>query len=206
MFKIIGKGEPIRLFVGGLHGREHETTDPIIEKFYERVQKDRPSGRLILRSFGGEEPEYLSTLEEDYYETSTGRKLLSTIRAYRPSINLELHSYSHYSKLTDPERMEKEGVPPLVDLGSGVLAGSVSPILRVKFGRNDSCFLLEVPNENIENKVVLDLMATIARSSERWEIVKKLMENYPKQTNKMIQHYLEFYGIERPPNLWPNDL
>lgn len=194
MFKKLGEGSPIRLFVSGLHGDEHKTTNPVLKKFSKHISEDETKGKIILSSLNDGKQEYISTLESEYYETEAGQKLLSLINSHDPSIYLELHSYSNYSDLTNENRMEKEGVPPLVDLGSGILAGSVSPFLRRKFNENDFCFLLDIPKGKGINEELWKIMKIIAKGEDRGEIVQKLSTMYPEQMKQMVKHYLEFYG------------
>lgn len=189
----LGKGNPVRLFVSGLHGDEYKTTDPVLENFSDYIPKNEIEGKIVLFSLKDASQEYVSTLEKEYYETEAGRKLLSVINSYQPPIYLELHSYSNYSKLTDENRMEKDGVPPLVDLGSGILAGSVSPFLRRKFHENDFCFLLDIPKGEEISEELLKIMGIIARGENREEIFEKLSTEYPEQMKQMVKHYLEFY-------------
>ncbi len=184
----------MRLFVSGLHGDEHETTDIVLERFSNYISGNEIKGKIVLFSLRDVSGEYVSTLEEEYYETEAGQKLLSVINTYQPPIYLELHSYSNYSNLTDENRMEKDGVPPLVDLGSGILAGSVSPFLRRKFHKNDFCFLLDIPKEEEISEELMKIMEIIARGRGRKEIVDKIGTKYPQQMEKMVKHYLEFYG------------
>lgn len=193
IFKILGSGEPKRFFVSGLHGEEYKVTDPVLKEFGEKVSVNIKTGSLILCGLGVEGDEYVSTLEEEYYETILGKRLLSLLHLYEPTIYLELHSYSNYSRLTDQERIEKEGVPPLVDLGSGILAGSVSPILRTEFDKRDFCFLLDIPKENFDKEKLFRIMKIIANGSSRDEIVAKMAEKYPEKTKEMIENYLKFY-------------
>lgn len=197
LLKELGEGSPVRLFVSGLHGNEHETTDIVLEKFSNYISRNETEGKIVLFTLRDVSQEYVSTLEEEYYETEAGQKLLSVINTYQPPIYLELHSYSNYSKLTDENRMEKEGVPPLVDLGSGILAGSVSPLLRRKFHENDFCFLLDIPKGEEIKEELMKIMEIIARGKDRGEIVEKLSTKYPEQMKQMVKHYLEFYGEER---------
>ncbi len=193
----LGEGNPVRLFVSGLHGNEYETTDIVLEKFSDHISESEIEGKIVLFSLRDASREYVSTLEREYYETEAGQKLLSVINSYRPPIYLELHSYSNYSKLTDENRMEKDGVPPLVDLGSGILVGSVSPFLRKKFDENDFCFLLDIPKGEEISKETLEIMEIIAKSRDRGGIVEELSTRYPEQMKQMVKHYLEFYGKEK---------
>lgn len=194
ILEVLGEGSPTRLFVSGLHGGEHKTTDPILRKFCKIISDFKIEGKTIFSSLGKINQEYVSTLKKDYFETEAGKKLISIIESHKPSIYLELHSYSNYSHLTDNNRMEKEGVPPLVDLGSGILAGSVSPHLRKKFRKDDFCFLLDVPKEEGINEELLKIMKIIVSGNDRLEIFQNLSIEYPDQMEQMMKNYLEFYG------------
>ncbi len=195
-YKSFGEGNPTRLFVGGLHGEEYKVTDRALENFSERFSFDEKEGKVVLCSLGGIEQEYVSTLKRDYFESEAGRKLLRLIYHYSPSIYLELHSYSNYSNLTDSKRIEKEGVPPLVDLESGILAGSISPFLRTKFKRRDFCFLLDLPKDIQNYDELSDILSLIATGADREDIVTKLNKKYPEKTEEMIKNYIAFYHGE----------
>ncbi len=192
-FKSLGEGRPKRLFVGGLHGEEHLVTDRVLEIFADRFSLESVEGEVVLCSLGGMEQGYISTLKKKYWESNAGRTLLRIVDFYSPSIYLELHSYSNYSGLTDPDRIEKEGVPPLVDLKSGILAGSVSPFLRTKFRKKDFCFLLDLPGNFQEYEDIFDILSLIASGNDRLEIVDELREEYPEKTERMIKNYISFY-------------
>lgn len=75
------------------------------------------NGRLIVVSFSRDCP-YISTLNEAYYDSTNGKKLLELIQEYRPGIYVELHTYKrdNHSNLIDPDRRNKIGVPPLPGL------------------------------------------------------------------------------------------
>lgn len=123
---------------------------------------------------------------------------MSMIDQYRPTIYLELHSYSNYSSLTDQDRIEKKGVPPLIDLGSGMLLGSVSPLLRTKFRKEDLCLLLDIPKETEREEEILEIMEIIARGTNRKKIMTKLGTMYPSQIEQMKKYYIKFYKGEIP--------
>ncbi len=195
-FESFGEGDPTRLFVGGLHGEEYQVTDRALKDFSESFSFDGVEGELVLCSLGGIEQEYVSTLKREYFESEAGQKLLRLINHYSPTIYLELHSYSNYSNLTDSKRIEKEGVPPLVDLGSGVLAGSISPFLRTKFKKNDFCFLLDLPKKIQNYDELLDILSLIGTGTGREEIVTELNKKYPEETEEMIKNYIAFYHGE----------
>ncbi len=194
-FKILGSGEPSRLFVAGVHGNEEALTEPVLRLFARDIEIR--SGRIIICSLSGGYP-YLSTLNKDYYYSKTGRKLLGLIHEYKPRIYLELHSYGaeNYSKLTDPDRKNKIGVPPLTELEEKVLIGSVSPLIRTtEFNMDDFCFVLEVPAPHSQQAlyVALEVLRIIALSNSRDEIISRLRWKYPEQMGEAEKHFREFF-------------
>ncbi|KXB06057.1 hypothetical protein AKJ51_04285 [candidate division MSBL1 archaeon SCGC-AAA382A20] len=190
----IGGGRPFRLFVSGLHGKEHEVTDPILWEFSERVSKKNLKGSLVLHSLGREDREYVSTLDNEYWNTKTGKELLQIVEKYQPTIYLELHSYSDPSKLTNPDRIDKKGVPPLIELETGILAGSVSPRLRRdKFRKEDFCFLLEIPRDKGHCEEIYEILKIIGQGMDREDIVEDLKEKFPTQMKKSKKYYELFY-------------
>ncbi len=193
-FKILGSGEPLRLFVAGVHGNEKDLTEPILRAFARDIEIK--SGKLIICSLSGGHP-YLSTLNKAYYYSEPGRKLLGLIHEYRPRIYLELHSYDmkNYSKLTDPDRKNKIGVPPLTELEEKVLIGSVSPLIRTtEFSMNDFCFILEIPVPHSDHALhaALEILRIIALSNSGNEIIGRLRLKYPEQIDEAKKQYSEF--------------
>ena len=194
-FKIFGNGDPRRLFIAGIHGNEEAITRPILELLARDIDITR--GRLILVSLSGGYP-YISTLDKAYYDSTAGKKLLSIIREYRPRIYLELHSYEikNHSRLTDPDRKNKIGVPSFTELEEKVLIGSVSPLVRTsEFDTDDFCFTLEIPDPHSEKalRITLDILRLIALSSDRDEIIEKLRGKYPEQTREAQKNFDEFF-------------
>jgi hypothetical protein len=183
---------PSRLFIGGLHGKESETTGQILQSFNGSALK---TGKLFLYNFPASP--YISTLERRYYDTPIGREVLNLIKMIHPSIYLELHCYRHenHSKLTYEKRKAKIGVPPLVELNNGVLIGAVSPIIRsVFFKQYDFPFILEIPchphNEALQ--VYLKVLNITTGSDHRREILEKLEALYPQQVEKLQKYFVDF--------------
>ena len=184
---------PSRLFIGGLHGKEGETTLQVIQDFDGGVLD---GGKLCLFNFPPSP--YVSTLERRYYETATGLEVLNLIKRIQPSIYLELHCYhgKNLSKLTDPGRKIQNGVPPLVELDKGVLIGSISPVIRsVFFKKYDLPFLLEMPCHPRDEsfQVYQEVLNIIAGSSKRSEILEKLEKLYPLQVVELKKYFVDFY-------------
>ena len=198
-FRLIEKGEgPIRLFVGGLHGREGLTT---IKALKSLGFEDVGDGKLII--YNCDPTSYLSTLKRSYY-TKQGREIISLIEYYRPSIYVEAHCYKHYEGLTDPDRKKKMGVPPLIELENGVLIGSVSPHIRTSFfKRTDVCITLEMPciRDRIDTKALktyTNILRVIASIKDRPELEEKLARKYPEQVEIARRYAIEFFGDYQP--------
>jgi hypothetical protein len=212
-FHLIDKGKgPVRLFVGGVHGKEGLST---IHALKQLKSSDVKNGKLII--YNCDESKYISTLNKDYYHTAMGREILKLIQYYRPEMYVEPHCYRplSYHDLTDPHRKDKIGVPPLIELEKGVLIGSVSPFLRTNlFKREDVCLTLEIPCIHKEDgcleledpciypgqsmEIYLKVLKLIAKSNNRAEIEEKMREKYPKQVKTAIKYAQEFFG-EYPP-------
>jgi len=194
-FKVLGSSNPTRLFVAGIHGDEEAITRPIFEIMIKDIKIT--SGRLVVVSLSRDCP-YISTLNEAYYDSTNGKKLLELIQEYRPGIYVELHTYKmdNHSNLIDPDRRKKIGVPPFTELEEKVLIGSVSPLIRTsKFRREDFCFTLEMPDPHSEKalKIALHILRSISLSSSRGEILEKLREQYPRQIQEVEKNFREFF-------------
>jgi len=191
MFEITGLGKPVRLVVGGLHGREGIVTESILRGASKEVKK----GSLILCNLS-KRSRYISTLSLAYYQTKIGKHLLFLIRKYKPEIYIELHSYRRnvYSKLTDPYRKKRMGVPPLIDLEDGILLGSVSPYIRTsEFRKHDLCLTLDVPAELKDVYKVIKILNMVIASQDRFEFLEKLRERYPVQVRIAEKIFYEYF-------------
>lgn len=198
-FKVLGSSNPTRLFVAGIHGDEEAITRPIFEMMIKDI--NITSGRLIVVSLSRDCP-YISTLNEAYYDSKNGKKLLELIQEYRPGIYVELHTYKkdNHSNLIDPDRRKKIGVPPFTELDEKVLIGSVSPFIRTsEFRREDFCFTLEMPDPYSEKalQIALHILRSISLSSSRGEIFEKLREQYPLQIQEAEKNFREFFNDMR---------
>ncbi|MGC9517015.1 MAG: DUF2119 domain-containing protein [Methanomicrobiales archaeon] len=198
-FKIIDKGiGPVRLFIGGVHGKEGLTTINALKKI---KSNDVQEGKLVI--YNCDESPYLSTLDKDYYYSKVGKEIIYLIKAYKPEIYVEPHCYniSNYKKLTDKNRKVKVGVPPLIKLKWGVLIGSVAPFIRLNcFKREDVCITLEMPCEPSDDELFLytNILKIVAGSKNRKEIEDKMIGEFPSQIETARRYAKEFFG-EYPP-------
>lgn len=211
-FRLIDKGNgPTRLFVGGVHGKEGLSTIHALKKIQSR---DVPEGKLII--YNCDTSKYISTLDKKYYQTPIGKEIIHLIRYYKPEVYVEPHCYHEesYRSLTDLQRKEKIGVPPLIELEKGVLIGSVSPFIRTSlFKREDVCLTLEMPcinnpdhsfdqELNLKKKLAFDLyvdiLKKIALAQDRKDLENKMSEKYPLQVKRARKYAREFFG-EYPP-------
>lgn len=182
----------MRLFAAGMHGDEWISTSP-------RLMDVIPpkTGTLLIIPKVTEKP-YLSTLEPDYY-TGYASRILDAILEHKPTIYLELHAYSekNFSALTEAGRLETLGVPPYIELESGILMGSVSPAIRKRyFTPLDLCVSFEMPKDSSEQslKIIDNLLDMVKDCSGRDDFIRQMKQVYPEQTSTAVQNYLRFYG------------
>lgn len=185
-----------KLFVGGLHGDEGSYTAPILERL---AQEEPSAGEAVIIPRLVENGTYIGVLSEEYYQSEAGMNLLRLIQEYKPSFYFELHAYGKqsYSQLTDPERVNKIGVPRFVDLGDGILIGSIAPILRRKFTEHDFCMTIEVPkwkseSEEIEKEVLEILKIGLAKAN-RGALMREFRVRYPAQVKIAEELFLQYY-------------
>ena len=187
---------PTKLFVGGLHGKEGVYTAPILERL---AKEEVYTGKAIIVPSLVEKSKYVDVLSEEYFQSKEGMKLLRLIQKYKPSFYFELHAYGEqsYSGLTDPEREKRRGVPPFVDLGNGILLGSIAPFLRSKFSENDFCVTIEIPNWKSENEKVraevLQILRLVLSKAKREDVMEELRLRYPVQIKKAEELFRQYY-------------
>ena len=140
--RIYGNNDPVKLIVGGLHGREWR----VVRGIFRRVKPRRIGGKVVIVPYLVRGSSYISTLNEKYYSTTAGKKLLKLFRRYQPDIYLEIHGYTRRSlrKLTSPDRINRYGVPPFYKFNNDILIGCVSPHLFRKVDIK-SGIAIEVP-------------------------------------------------------------
>ncbi len=191
-YKMLGDGDPVRLFVGGLHGNEWIDTSGILEKL------DPPAaGSLAIMPVICTQ-KYVSTLEEHYYRT-LGKPIIQAVEELRPSIYIEFHSYSRQNQklLTGADRIQKTGVPAYSQLDNDVLLGSVSPVIRRKYFPAEAlCLSFEIQKENSISKEYGSRIAEKMKEClSRDHFIEQLKKRYPLQTKKVIEDYKNFYGL-----------
>ncbi len=198
--KIISKGDnPTRLFIGGVHGKEGLTT---IDALSQISENDVKNGNLTMYNF--DKSPYISTLDRHYYGSDRGKEIVSIIRDIKPEMYVELHCYNSnsFEKLTDLNRKERTGVPPLIHLEKGVLIGSTSPYIRTSlFKEGDVCITLEIPcNYSKESfDVYLNVMKAVAGSKDKYELLDKLRSDYQEQVKTAAKYAVELYWNGYPP-------
>ncbi|MEN4006839.1 MAG: DUF2119 domain-containing protein [Methanobacteriaceae archaeon] len=197
-FKEIKKGDgSTRLFIGGVHGNEGLTTIKALSKISEVK-----NGTLTIYNF--DESAYISTLDRHYYSSKIGMKIVSIIRDLKPEMYVELHCYNSnsFEKLTDLNRKEQTGVPPLIHLEKGVLIGSISPYIRTSlFKEWDVCITFEIPCKPAKESmdVYLKVIKAVAGSNDKHELLDKLRADYPKQVETAARYAVELYWDGYPP-------
>jgi hypothetical protein len=199
-FKEIIKGDkPVRLFIGGVHGSEGKTTIHAMSKI---SKKDVNEGSLTIYNF--DESQYVSTIDRHYYNLELGRKIVSIIRDIKPEMYVELHCYNsnNFEKLTDLNRKERTGVPPLIHLEKRVLIGSISPYIRTSlFDEWDVCITLEIPCKPSKKamEVYMKVIMAVAGSKDKHELLDKLRADYPEQIDTAARYAVELFWDNYPP-------
>lgn len=198
-FRVIDKGKkPVRLFIGGIHGKEGISTFKALSQISE---DDVYTGCAVI--YNCDESKYISTLNPLYYQTRIGKEILYLIHHYHPDMFIETHCYKNesYQPLIDRDRMSKTGVPPLIELVEKVLIGSISPNIRTTiFNKKNVCITLEMPcnpsNESLN--VYVDFLKIIARARDREDLENKIKLIYPEQIQTARRYAREIFG-DYPP-------
>lgn len=192
-YTILGEGRPIRLFVAGLHGNEWKDTSDILENI-----EAPETGSLAVIPLVNKE-NYISTLDDNYF-TDLGKEIITAIEELKPEVYIELHSYSadNKDKLTDPERINKIGVPAFSLLDNDVLLGSVAPYIRRKYFPIDAlCLTFEIQKENMDSKeYAARFMHRMKECTSKDDFIEFMLKRYPKQARKAIENFKKFYGIK----------
>jgi len=194
-FKPLHEKGLTKLFIGGMHGDECEHTAPLLNMLAEKVRDEGEyCGEIVIIPCLIRRGAYVSVLRREYYERAEGRRLLSLVRELKPSFYFELHAYGIHalSRLTAEDRLEREGAPPLVEICECVLIGSVSPILRREFGKDDFCLTIELPKWRLDainayDRVVgcvLDILTAGLHACTREDILRFLRRRYPAQLSE----------------------
>ncbi|HUV79248.1 MAG TPA: DUF2119 family protein [Candidatus Bathyarchaeia archaeon] len=187
---------PTKLFVGGLHGNEGLYTAPILERL---AKEDILVGEAIIVPSLVKNSKYIGVLSEEYYRSEAGMRLLQLIQEYKPSFYFELHAYEtqSYSRLTDPERVKKIGVPNFIDLDDGILIGSIAPILRREFTVNDFCMTIELPKRKSESEAikekVLEVLRIALTKTDREELMREFRMRYPEEVKMAEELFHQYY-------------
>lgn len=216
-FRYIDNGEgPTKLFVGGVHGDEGQHVLPIIKLLN---REDFSPGQIYIYNF--DKTPYISTIHKEFYQSEQGKKILDLIDYYKPDFYTELHSYNirHFKNLTSMDRLDSQGIPPLIDCGEYVLCSSVSPLIRRKhFTKENICQTLEFPTFRGEDlklsddelyekygfdydasvKEYMSFLRLITLSKNRDDFEKRVLKDYKKQADLALKYVKIIYGLDFP--------
>jgi hypothetical protein len=174
LYKSIGNPvRPLRLFIGGVHGKECRTTKLLLERLVKTGRPMDGSAIVIPCLYMGK---YVTTLSLNYLSTKACKRLVKIVEAFKPDMYVEVHCYkpSSYNSLISPSRIKVKGVPPLVELEGGVLIGSISPLLKAKLNLNMPV-LIETPCGKRENfKVALRILYVFLMANSTSEALETL--------------------------------
>ncbi len=190
-----------RVIIGEMHNRERHATWPLLEKF-----KPEPleGSVIIVPTVDLAGNVYISVVNPKYMKTPAYKVYRSVLECYKPTIVVELHAFNSkaYSNLTDPNRLEKRGVPPLIPykqeplIEDQVLHGGPPPFAKNKFKEHGSYITLEIHKNYTEKaeKTLLDVLNIVVKSNSPQKIVNKLTEKYPesmKKAKELLYKYLK---------------
>ncbi len=216
-FRYIDNGEgPTKLFIGGVHGDEGKDVLPLIKLL---SNDDFSSGQIYIYNF--DKTPYISTIHREFYQSEQGKRILDLIDYYKPDFYTELHSYNikHFKKLTSLERLDNQGIPPLIDCGQYVLCSSVSPLIRRNhFTKENICQTLEFPSfrgedlklsdeelfkkydydYNLSVKEYMSFLRLITLSKNRDDFEKRVLKDYKKQADLALKYVKIIYGLDFP--------
>lgn len=216
-FRYIDNGEgPTKLFLGGVHGDEGKDVLPLIKLL---SNDDFSSGQIYIYNF--DKTPYISTIHREFYQSEQGKRILDLIDYYKPDFYTELHSYNikHFKKLTSLERLDSQGIPPLIDCGQYVLCSSVSPLIRRNhFTKENICQTLEFPSfrgedlklsdeelfkkydydYNLSVKEYMSFLRLITLSKNRDDFEKRVLKDYKKQADLALKYVKIIYGLDFP--------
>lgn len=216
-FRYIDNGEgPTKLFIGGVHGNEGKDVLPLIKLLN---PEDFSNGQIYIYNF--DKTPYISTIHKEFYESEQGKRITSIIDYYKPDFYTELHSYNikHFEHLTSLERLDSEGIPPLIDCGEYVLCSSVSPLIRRNhFTAKTICQTLEFPTfkgddlnlnekelfekygfrKELSVKEYMSFLRLITLSSTRKEFEEWVLRDYKKQADLALKYVKIIYGDNFP--------
>jgi hypothetical protein len=191
-YRILGEGKPVRLFVAGLHGDEWKDTSDILENIEAPQTGTLAVIPLVNRS------NYISTLDDRYF-TEIGTSIIAAVEELKPEVYIEIHSYSaeNLKKLTEPERLNRIGVPAFSRLDNDVLLGSVSPYIRRKYFPQEAlCLTFEIQKDNnLSKKYAMKIMERMKEFTSKEDFLDCMLKRYPLQAQKAIEDYRNFYGL-----------
>jgi hypothetical protein len=190
-YRILGQGLPVRLFVAGLHGEEWKDTSDILENI--QAPKEGTLAVIPVVSTGN----YVSTLDDTYF-TGIGLPIIKAVEDLHPDVYIELHSYSakNLVALTEPDRIERVGVPAFSRLDHDLLLGSVGPFIRRKyFPAQALCLTFEIQKDNHMSKQhATELIDIVKECRSKEEFIRFMFRRYPRQAESVIRDYRNFYG------------
>ncbi len=191
-YRILGNGKPIRLFVAGMHGEEWKDTSDILENIEAPMKGTLAIIPLVNRD------DYVSTLDEKYF-SEIGVPVIEAVKELKPDIYVEIHSYSaeNMINLTEPERIERIGVPAFSRLDNNVLLGSVAPYIRRNYFSQDAlCLTFEIQKDNdISKQYASRIINRMKEFISKDDFLACMLKRYPEQAQKAIEDYRNFYKI-----------
>ncbi|BDC36602.1 MAG: DUF2119 domain-containing protein [Candidatus Methanoliparum thermophilum] len=186
----VGFGRPRRLFIAGLHGDEWRYTSDLLFRL------SNPDIGSVYKVPVISKGRYISTLNHRYYE-SEGSIVIELIKKIKPDIYIELHSYKreYFKNLVSKDRLSEKGVPSYVELGNGLLIGSVSPYLIDHLSDKSLHLSFEVAKNSRESRRELLEVLNAVNNSTANDFLIYLSKKYPSALKKAVEGYILYHKM-----------
>ncbi len=174
------------LLVYGVHGDEGRRLRKVVERYV-------PDGFDVVELF--EDTRYVSTLDPEYYLSDLGRRWIEEVTSRDFDAYVELHAYrgETYGRLVFP----RGRVPGLVDLGDGVLLGSV-PRGRAAVLGPVFALTVEVP-DGYEGEVLREVLEAVAVAEDGWDFASWLLRRFGEAGEEAFLRFMRYsMGVRDP--------
>ncbi len=174
------------LLVYGVHGDEGRRLEGVVRRYV-------PRGFEVVKLF--DDVRYVSTLDPRYYLSELGERWVRLVVSKDFDAYVELHAYRpwSYRRLVVP----RGKVPGLVDLGEGVLLGSVPRGKAVVLGPV-LALTVEVP-DGYRGSVLKELLEGVLRAEGGWDFASWLVNRFGEAGEEALIRFFRYSMGSRDP-------
>ncbi len=174
------------LLVYGVHGDEGRRLEDVARRYV-------PEGFEVVKLF--DDVRYVSTLDPQYYLSELGKRWIETVISRDFDAYVELHAYrpGSYRRLV----VSRGEVPGLVDLGEGVLLGSVPRGKAMVLGPV-LALTVEVP-DGYRGNVLRELLEGVLRAEDGWDFASWLVDRFGEAGEEALIRFFRYSMGSRDP-------